>query len=464
MRKRLTIAAALVFLLGAAGNSAVAADNPLRDVPAQHWAYASLDRLVDAGIIDGYQGKYNGGRTLTRYEMAKVVAKAMGKMERRQDVDAMTRDAVEALSVEFSDELNNNFLIRLDALEDKADKIRMKGSYLRTKWDVHKLKKDGKQVLSEHASSYYRMHLGFEGNINRDWDWVLGLRQDISWYESGSNANTNNMFNRGYLTGKVGDFYVDIGRQYHLALDGTLWESYFDGVKVSYGQKWKTTAYLGYHKTNSQVVFYDNTDNAARRQGSYIMARNKSAGKEAYNGSSDTGFYGLESRYAFSKQTQLAGGYYVLKGKDLEPVVFSGETIPISTNKAKMWEIMLTQALGGDFAFEETYTRSDARTDNRAHTLTLQYKKANRRKPGSYGAQVQYRSVDRFAQWSGVYDCNVIEFDTPQTYTHNTRIWDFEYDYVPWKNTLWKTKYSYAKSADHTNLKDTMLITYMNYY
>lgn len=50
------------------------------DVPANHWAYEAVSRLAGNGIIQGYEdGKYHGERTMTRYEMAEIIYKALQK-------------------------------------------------------------------------------------------------------------------------------------------------------------------------------------------------------------------------------------------------------------------------------------------------------------------------------------------------------------------------------------------------
>lgn len=50
------------------------------DVPENHWAYEAVSRLAGNGIIQGYEdGKYHGERTMTRYEMAEIIYKALQK-------------------------------------------------------------------------------------------------------------------------------------------------------------------------------------------------------------------------------------------------------------------------------------------------------------------------------------------------------------------------------------------------
>lgn len=50
------------------------------DVPENHWAYEAVSRLAGNDIIQGYEdGKYHGERTMTRYEMAVIIYKALQK-------------------------------------------------------------------------------------------------------------------------------------------------------------------------------------------------------------------------------------------------------------------------------------------------------------------------------------------------------------------------------------------------
>ena len=111
----------------------------LVDVPSGHWAEDAVQKLVDAGLIEGYpDGTFKGDRSMTRYEYAMVVArmldmldktyclkdecKAMGKVEQpapkvveaapsecKCDVDPdqleEIKSIVKKLAAEFKDEL-----------------------------------------------------------------------------------------------------------------------------------------------------------------------------------------------------------------------------------------------------------------------------------------------------------------------------------------------------------------------
>ena len=50
------------------------------DVPANHWAYEAVTKLAGNDVVAGYpDGEFHGDRTMTRYEMAEVIYKAMQK-------------------------------------------------------------------------------------------------------------------------------------------------------------------------------------------------------------------------------------------------------------------------------------------------------------------------------------------------------------------------------------------------
>lgn len=116
MKKTLVTLLALVFVLSIASAALAAPANPFVDVPAKHWAYGAVAKLAKAGVVDGYgDGTFRGDRTMTRYEMAQMVAKAMAKSEK---ADAEMKALIDKLAVEFAAELNN-LGVRVAKLEAK---------------------------------------------------------------------------------------------------------------------------------------------------------------------------------------------------------------------------------------------------------------------------------------------------------------------------------------------------------
>ncbi|MDF2876701.1 MAG: S-layer protein, partial [Sporomusa sp.] len=78
MKKNLIRSLVFILVLSITGTVLAAPENPFGDVPVKHWSYDSVSKLVEAGIIDGYGDKtFRGDKTLTRYEMSQLVARAM---------------------------------------------------------------------------------------------------------------------------------------------------------------------------------------------------------------------------------------------------------------------------------------------------------------------------------------------------------------------------------------------------
>lgn len=70
MRKSMVCAMSVIMAAGTFQVAAAAA-NPFSDVPQDHWAYDAVAQLAKDGVIDGYgDGRYQGERNITRYEMA----------------------------------------------------------------------------------------------------------------------------------------------------------------------------------------------------------------------------------------------------------------------------------------------------------------------------------------------------------------------------------------------------------
>ncbi len=56
----------------------------MRDIPPGHWAYQSIEQLVQLGIIEGYpDGTFRPNRTMTRAEFAQAIARAYRNIDER---------------------------------------------------------------------------------------------------------------------------------------------------------------------------------------------------------------------------------------------------------------------------------------------------------------------------------------------------------------------------------------------
>ena len=86
MKKSKVLAMALGLAMGVSASTALAAEaqdgaalseTAFNDVPQGHWAYSALEVLSKDGVLEGYpDGSFKGDETMTRYEMAQIIANA----------------------------------------------------------------------------------------------------------------------------------------------------------------------------------------------------------------------------------------------------------------------------------------------------------------------------------------------------------------------------------------------------
>ncbi len=84
--KKLTIMMVLMLVVALA---VPAMAQSFSDVPSDHWAYDAINKLVAAGIVEGYpDGEYKGQQSMTRYEMAVMVSRALDNIS--NEMEAMS--------------------------------------------------------------------------------------------------------------------------------------------------------------------------------------------------------------------------------------------------------------------------------------------------------------------------------------------------------------------------------------
>ncbi len=201
MKRQTAMALAAVFAMSVAGTALAAPANPFTDVPAKHWAYDSVNKLAKAGVISGYgDGTYKGDKTLTRYEMATIVAKAMANSDK---ADAAAKKDIEALKAEFGAELNN-LGVRVDNLEKNASKVKFTGE-IRERYEYAKDSKDG-----DKNDSKTRVRISMTAPIDENVTFKGRFHTET---ETGTTTDNNVVLDQAYITGKVGDVGYSFGRQ-----------------------------------------------------------------------------------------------------------------------------------------------------------------------------------------------------------------------------------------------------------
>lgn len=79
----------MIFILTVVISLPIAAQN-FSDLEADHWSYEAVNKLAAVGIIEGYpDGQFKGQRTMSRYEMAVMVSRALNNI--KAEMEAMDR-------------------------------------------------------------------------------------------------------------------------------------------------------------------------------------------------------------------------------------------------------------------------------------------------------------------------------------------------------------------------------------
>jgi len=98
------------------------ASGPFADVPADHWAYQSVDTLQKAGIVIGYpDGTYGGKRSMTRYEFSVAIARLLPLLNGKSG-DYATKDDLAAARADLEKHLAANS-DAIDALRKLVDEF-----------------------------------------------------------------------------------------------------------------------------------------------------------------------------------------------------------------------------------------------------------------------------------------------------------------------------------------------------
>ena len=355
MKKSLVFAMAMAL-----GVSATAfAANPFSDLPAGHWAYGAVAKLAAAGVVDGYpDGTFKGDKTMTRYEMAQIVAKALAK-------GAIGAD--DKLVSEFADELDN-LGVRVAKLEKNADAVKITGN-IRTHY------KNTTGELAKGHETKTRSRLFFTGEVNDNWHYVGMLENNQRWDNAGKNDSGDNdtSFQRAFLTGNIGVVNMTAGRYNGTYAEGNVYDTRVDAVNAN--TKFGAT-YLGAtwgKMANSDTYGWTGFDKTT--------AADKAKAKESKAGEftqavlgGDIGNLNLEANYLHVKDLKTDW----VKGSD------------------NIWTAAANYK-AGDWKVGAMYLHGDAdekidgvEPDNDGWVATLAYKGASSAKPGSWGLFGKY--------------------------------------------------------------------------
>jgi hypothetical protein len=397
--KKRVVSLVTACILSVAGVAGAAAD-PFGDVPADHWAYCAVSQLVKDGVIEGDgNGTFNGGRTLTRYEIAMVVTRAMAKMDKANAEDAAL---IRKMVSEFANELNN-LGVRVSDVEKKSNKLDIYSLGF-IKYDYH-----DHGAAAPYFERGFKYILGFNHNV--DGNFVMTAENEYIRPIDIGPGLVQNELKQLNIHGNIGATNIVLGKYIHF---DALFDGEIMGAKVTAGDKVKTSLLYG-------RLYGNSGPNSA------------TATNPLYDNSSITPTYlGTEMNYQLNKDTTVNASYTQASydGYDTARYALVGADTKLSR----------------DVALKAFYGKSNYDTQNKTYGLGLQYKNAIPPIVGSSDTWLRYVNVDTYSVIKSGY------FGWAQP--HGAKGIQIGYDFVPVKNTILSLEINRMKATDGSDWQD----------
>ena len=455
-KKRTALLALAFAALSATAFAADGADS-FSDVPKDHWSYEALDYLAKNGVIEGYtDGTFQGNRTMSRYEMAAITARAM----QASNLDIGARSVLEKLEKEYGSELAT---LRAQVEQNTEDiqknreaieRFKVHG-FVRTQYDYDK--NTDADTLDRSANRFY-MDLRLDMKVNDIWTVK-------------AQSETNRHYNNGHLRGE--NAMNENAQQTWSGHDGNfqrIWvEAQQDGRWLNLGRAWRG---LGFQN----VLFGNESDGfqfgipikgTNLTASGFWMASTGAGNKESLYGvglwgavghnfdinvayarsslgKNESYTSGLIDHYEVNPMTNIV--FPVYRNNDRTNMRSYGYVVSAATNVAKNVRVI------GD------YVQTDADEQNKSVALRLNYKGTKLDDVGSFGVYARYVRYGANGWLAG---------DDEWGSTWNgTKGWIVGFKYVPWKNVEWETLFSrqkrdYGTSAEYNR---SLLRTQLDYH
>ena len=326
---------------------------PYADVPAKHWAYDAVSQLAKDGIVTGYDaGSFRGDRTLTRYEMAIVVGKAIEHADKASQAD---KALINKLSTEFSKELET-LGVRTATLEAKVsnlEKVKINGDFYARFWAFND------SIGGDHFSgnlwrTRFRLNISDQVDDSITAFARFGIRNAFGGgtpftqsFETGTDTTFQELDQYGIKYTNNGITYK-IGRQGLFLGQGLLfssgddvqWDNKFDGLVAS-GKigAVNTTAFIG---ETAKAMFTD-----------------------AY-GNNQAKLYGADLKVKVSNNISLGSTF--LKHQWASTSTWANP-MELPVNAQNMWASNVDISFGPKFTLSSEYAKSNADSDGRAYFI-----------------------------------------------------------------------------------------------
>jgi len=448
-KKHLSKACVLALLLGfstvasAATPSYVNTPGAFADVPTGHWSYSAVNKLVAEGIVDGDgMGNFGGNRTLTRYEMAQVVAKAMNRSDKANEE---TKALIEKLANEYTTELVN-LGARVAKNEKAIDRVTFHGD-MRVRY--RNMQYDNSD---DDGDKDIRFRLFPVIKVSDSWTFGGEIAGADNWRSSDDNDINDFKMMQAYAQGPVGNTGVNLtlGRFVTWAGGGPGERTFspagntlnlgmtavgIKGVKMSFGKELRTDVVYG-----RAITEYP--------QNSCYNFKNPGVTNPFGD---DITVYGAATRWSPTNNLDFQVNYHDFK---------SDEKVFGNAFNAANDELRITE-VGGMYQFAKEWrltalaARSDADSQNNAYKVEMRYKNADLGKAGSWALFGTYLNIETNSIWRCADPGDTI-WISPSTFKNTAgdnlgaEGWSVEADYVPSANTLLRVVYGQYEAATGT--------------
>ena len=393
MSKKTLVSAITAALVVGAASTTFAAANPFSDVPADSWAYDAVSTLAADGVIDGYpDGTYKGQNTMTRYEMAQIVARAMAKT----DIDKADKALVDKLAAEFAEELDN-LGVRVADLEKKSDNVKWTGELRYRYWDADHDSIDREDSVGTYNKVMFRLmpkayigETGWTANARINYSLDMGSDSNNIIDPSDNDANVD----LAYVSGPLFGGNVRAGKIDIFTAQGLVFDDKIAGVEYKGGSDvFKTTVAAGRYTNSPEDAYYGGGLNGWQ------------------NNDITSDFYGIQFDWTPNEKLSANLGYNALTGLDIDTWHSTASPIGPNTasygddNDAQIWYAGGQYKFTNSFAINGEYSNNSS-ADNAEEALyvTLNYKGADIADPGSWGMYAGYAEIGENAVPAPTYD------------------------------------------------------------
>lgn len=412
LNKKKIAAIAFGAMLGIAGTAfAAESADSFSDVPKTHWSYEALDYLAKEGIIEGMgDGTFQGGRNMTRYEMAAIVYRAV----QHGGGDIATKSILDRLEKEYGSEiatLKQQVDKNTDDIQKLKDRVRLRG-FVRAKYD-----NDDDNTGAQRNNRHFYMELEGVAKINKDWEAHFygetrkGYTRNQSWRpveEGAKYEDQDGTWQRIWVQGHTGAVNWRAGAAWWgLGFQNLTFGHAADGIAVdtNFAKNWNIKGFYFRPRQGDLVTMPDGQETTIRgasitgKIGAVDLALTY-AGNDNYHGNDGHKISGHPSNQMMSRQGAIDVRFPIFK----------------------------------DLTATGTWIQTNADRFHKSRAYRLDYRNVDWSKKGSWSVYARYLDFGRYGDMSHDDEWNSLPTDM--------KGYILAFKFVPVKNVVWETFYS----------------------